>query len=406
MRGLFRRLAGASRQLPWRPRFTVRLPEPDKPGVSGLIVFRYLSREVMITLSAVSAVLLVIIMSGRFIKYLAQAASGALDPGVLFMIMGFRLPGFLQLILPLGLFLGILLAYGRLYLESEMTVLSATGMSQQRLLGMTMVPAAVVALLVAWLSLSLAPQGVAQVARIINQQDAMTEFDTLVPGRFQALRDGTRVTYTETLSDNRVDLGGVFISEKRMSQDKSKDRGISVLVAEKGRQEVHADGNRYLILENGYRYDGNPGEANYRAIQYDTYGVLLPKPDVSDDITDREAIPTSELWGSTEARPQAELQWRLSLPLLVFIVTLMAVPLSRVNPRQGRFLKLLPAILLYMAYLTILISARSAMEKGKLPAVLGIWWVHVLFLAIGLGLMYWEPLKLRRASRRAARAAQ
>jgi lipopolysaccharide export system permease protein len=283
----------------------------------------------MITMSAVSAVLLVIIMSGRFIKYLAQAASGILDPGVLFMIMGFRLPGFLQLILPLGLFLGILLAYGRLYLESEMTVLSATGMSQQRLLAITMAPAALVALLVAWLSLSLAPQGVAQVATIINQQDAMTEFDTLVPGRFQALRDGTRVTYTQSLSENRVDLSGVFISEKRMSQDKSKDRGISVLVAEKGRQEVRADGNRYLILENGFRYDGNPGEANYRAIQYDTYGVLLPKPDVSSDITDREAIPTGELWGSNDPRPRAELQWRLSLPILVFIVTLMAVPSTR-----------------------------------------------------------------------------
>ncbi len=366
-----------------------------------MIVFRYLSREVMITLSAVSAVLLVIIMSGRFIKYLAQAASGALDPGVLFLIMGFRLPGFLQLILPLGLFLGILLAYGRLYLESEMTVLSATGMSQQRLLAITMAPAAVVALIVAWLSLSLAPQGVAQVAQIINQQDAMTEFDTLVPGRFQTLRDGTRVTYTESLSENRVDLGGVFISEKRLSQDKSKDRGISVLVAEKGRQEIRPDGNRYLILENGFRYDGNPGSADYRAIAYDTYGVLLPKPQVSEDISDREAIPTGDLWGSTDPRPRAELQWRLSLPLLVFIVTLMAVPLSRVNPRQGRFLKLLPAILLYMAYLTILIAARSAMEKGKLPASLGLWWVHLLFLAIGLGLMYWEPLRRRQAARRA-----
>jgi lipopolysaccharide export system permease protein len=264
-----------------------------------------------------------------------------------------------------------------------------------------MAPAALVALLVAWLSLSLAPQGVAQVATIINQQDAMTEFDTLVPGRFQALRDGTRVTYTQSLSENRVDLSGVFISEKRMSQDKSKDRGISVLVAEKGRQEVRADGNRYLILENGFRYDGNPGEANYRAIQYDTYGVLLPKPDVSSDITDREAIPTGELWGSNDPRPRAELQWRLSLPILVFIVTLMAVPLSRVNPRQGRFLKLLPAILLYMAYLTLLIAARSAMEKGRLPAALGMWWVHALFLAIGLLLMYWEPMKLARASRRA-----
>jgi lipopolysaccharide export system permease protein len=372
-----------------------------QPGVSGLIVFRYLSREVLVTMSAVSAVLLVIIMSGRFIKYLAQAASGALDPGVLFMIMGYRMPSFLTLILPLGLFLGILLAYGRLYLESEMTVLSATGMSQQRLLAITMIPATLVALLVAWLAFSLAPQGVSRFVQVINQQDALTEFDTLVPGRFQSLRDGSRVTYTETLSDDRLDLGGVFISEKRLSKDQSKDHGITVLVAEKGHQETHEDGGRYLILKNGYRYDGNPGEANYRAIQYETYGVLLPKPDVSDDVTDRDAIPTAALFKPDGDK--AELQWRLSLPLLVFIVTLMAVPLSRANPRQGRFLKLLPAILLYMAYLTLLISVRGALEKGRLPAALGLWWVHAIFLLIGLGLMYWEPWKLRRASRRAAR---
>lgn len=367
-----------------------------------MIVFRYLSREVLLTLSAVSAVLLVIIMSGRFIKYLAQAASGALDPGSLFLIMGFRLPGFLQLILPLGLFLGILLAYGRLYLESEMTVLSATGMSQQRLLGMTMVPATLVALLVAWLSLSLAPQGANQFQLLLNKQDALTEFDTLVPGRFQALSDGSRVTYTEELTNDRTNLGGVFISEKRLGKD-AKDRGISVLVAEKGRQEVRADGSRWLILDNGYRYDGNPGLADYRAIKYDTYGVLLPKPDVSDEVTDRDAIPTLDLIGNPAPRAVAELQWRISLPLLVFVVTLIAVPLSRVNPRQGRFLKLLPAILLYMGYLTILISARGALEKGRLSPVLGLWWVHILFLVIGLGLLYWEPLRLKLASRRSVK---
>ncbi|HJR32432.1 MAG TPA: LPS export ABC transporter permease LptF [Pseudomonas sp.] len=366
-----------------------------------MIVFRYLSREVLLTLSAVSAVLLVIIMSGRFIKYLAQAASGLLDPGSLFLIMGFRMPGFLQLILPLGLFLGILLSYGRMYLESEMTVLSATGMSQQRLVWMTMFPATLVALVVAWLSLSLAPQGANQFQLLLNKQDALTEFDTLEPGRFQSLRDGTRVTYTERMSDDRVNLGGVFISQKNISSN-NKDRGISVLVAEKGRQEIRPDGNRYLILDNGYRYDGSPGQADYRAIKYDEYGVLLPKPEVSDEVTDRDAMPTSTLIGSEDIRMRAELQWRISLPLLVFIVTLMAVPLSRVNPRQGRFLKLLPAILLYMAYLTILIAARGALDKGKIPAVLGLWWVHGIFLAIGLGLLYWEPLRLMRASRRSA----
>jgi lipopolysaccharide export system permease protein len=315
--------------------------------------------------------------------------------------MGFRLPGFLQLILPLGLFLGILLAYGRLYLESEMTVLSATGMSQQRLFVMTLFPATLVALIVAWLSLSLAPQGANQFQLLLNKQDALTEFDTLEPGRFQALRDGTRVTYTEQLSDDRINLGGVFISQKNVSSDE-KDRGITVLVAEKGRQEIRPDGNRYLILDNGYRYDGNPGLADYRAIKYDEYGVLLPKPDVSDEVTDRDAMTTSSLIGSDDLRLRAELQWRLSLPLLVFIVSLMAVPLSRVNPRQGRFLKLLPAILLYMAYLSILIAARGALDKGKTPPALGLWWVHGLFLVIGLGLLYWEPLRLKMASRRSA----
>jgi lipopolysaccharide export system permease protein len=354
----------------------------------------------------VSAVLLVIIMSGRFIKYLAQAAQGVLDPGVLFLIMGYRMPGFLQLILPLGLFLGILLAYGRLYLDSEMTVLSATGMSNRRLLGYSMAPAAIVAVLVAWLSLGLAPQGVAEVAKIFNQQDAMTEFDTLVPGRFQAMKDGSRVTYTEGLSEDRGQLAGVFITEKRArtkAEGEKKDSGITVLVAEKGKQVIHADGSRYLILENGYRYDGNPGQADYRATQYETHGVLLPKPSVSSELGEREAIPTRELIGSDEPRHQSELQWRLSIPLLVFIVTLLAVPLARVNPRQGRFLKLLPAILLYMAYLALLIGARGQLDKGKIPMELGLWWVHALFLLIGAALFLWQPMKLKLASRRAVK---
>lgn len=368
-----------------------------------MIVFRYLSRELLVTLSAVSAVLLVIIMSGRFIKYLAQAAQGVLDPGVLLMIMGYRLPGFLQLILPLGLFLGILLAYGRLYLDSEMTVLSATGMSQRRLLVYSLGPAALVAALVGWLSLGLAPQGVAQVDRILNEQDSLTEFDTLVPGRFQTLRDGTRVTYTRELTADRTELAGVFISETNLSSATGEKRGLSVLVAERGRQEIQPDGSRYLILENGYRYDGNPGQANYRAIQYDTYGVLLPKPEVSVELSEREAMPTRELLGSDNIRLQSELQWRISLPMLVFVVTLLAVPLSKVNPRQGRFLKLLPAILLYMAYLALLIAARSSLDKGRIPVALGLWWVHGLFFVLGLLLVYWEPLQLAWRRRRAAR---
>ncbi len=216
------------------------------------------------------------------------------------------------------------------------------------------------------------------------------------------MKDGSRVTYTKELSADRAELGGIFISEKRLSREGDKERGITVLVAESGRQEIQADGSRYLILENGYRYDGNPGQADYRAIQYDTYGVLLPKPSVSGEISEREAVPTRDLLGSDNPRFQSELQWRLSIPVLVFVVTLLAVPLSRVNPRQGRFLKLLPAILLYMTYLALLIAARGALDKGQIPQALGLWWVHGIFVLIGFALLYWEPLRLKWAGRRAA----
>ena len=112
--------------------------------------------------------------------------------------------------------------------------------------------------------------------------------------------------------------------------------------------------------------------------------MLLPKPEVIKEITDREAMPTSQLLGSADLKDRAELQWRLALPLLAPIVAFFAVPLARVNPRQGRFLKLIPAVFLYMAYLALLISARGWMEAGKTPDAIGLWWVHLLFLGGGV----------------------
>lgn len=121
---------------------------------------------------------------------------------------------------------------------------------------------------------------------------------------------------------------------------------------------------------------------------------------------ERETMRTQELLGSSEPKIQSELQWRLSMPILVLVVTLIAVPLSRVNPRQGRFLKLLPAILLYMAYLALLIGARSALDKGRISPAVGLWPVHGVFLLIGLFLVYWQPVQLKLAQRRANKEAQ
>lgn len=360
------------------------------------IIFFYLARQTLVSMLAVSGVLLLIFMSGRFIKYLAQAASGGISADVLFSIMGYRLPGFLELILPLGLFIGILLAYGRMYLESEMTVLYACGMSQRKLTLLTMGPAMLVALLVGIMSIVVSPYGMKQVEEIFIEQSKLTEFEMLAPGRFQKLRSGQRVTYTESMSDDKKILHNIFISEVVKG---GKEQ--AVLIAKSGRMRIdEGNGARYLELKNGARFQGVPGDLDYRVVQFETYGIKIDDLQAGRVKQKDEAIPTKTLWNSSRLKDAALLQWRISIPILVPIVTLLAIALSRVNPRQGRFFQLLPAMLIYVAYLGLLIGARKWIEKEKIPVWLGMWWVHGLFLMCALYLLFGRTfLRQRRLSR-------
>ncbi len=358
-----------------------------------MIIFRYLAKEVLVTLLAVCGILLLITMSGRFIKYLAEAAAGELAADILFLIMGYRLPGFLELILPLSLFLGILLAYGRMYLDSEMTVLTACGYSLTQLLMATQILSLVVAVAVGCMSLWLSPWGARQVEKVLVEQESMTEFDMLAPGRFQPLSSGSRVTYTEGVSRDRQQLSNVFIAEWKERKD--RDDLHILLVAEKGSQAVdEKSGNRFLLLDGGYRYEGSPGSLDFRVTRFKEYGVRISEPEVRKKARKKEAEPTGTLLESRAPGDVAEFQWRISLPLLVPVVTLMAIPLSRVNPRQGRFFKLFPAIMLYLLYVGLLIWARDGIEKGDIGAFPGVWGVHALFLLVGMALMYGEQVWL------------
>ncbi len=367
-----------------------------------MIVFRYLSRDILATLLGITGILLLIIMSGRFIKYLAQAASGALSPEFLLSIIGYRIPGFLELILPLGLFLGILLAFGRAYVDSEMSVLFACGMSPHRLLGIAMGPALLVMLAVAVLSFWVSPWGINNVEQILAQQKNMTQFDNLLPGRFQSVGAGGRVTYLERLSEDRTQMQEVFIAEA----DKRNPGRQTLVIADSGVQQVSPEG-RYLILNQGTRFDGTPGQADFRVTRFASYGVRLPDTEAAQALTEEEALAIELLAeqrrqnGYAARRAEAEWQWRLSIPLLVPIMVLMAVPLSRVKPRQGRFVKLLPAVILYLLYLAALITAKGAIKDGDLSPEIGLWPVHVLFLLIGLSLSFSDELR-RRFSRRPA----
>jgi len=341
-----------------------------------LIVYRYLSREVLLTMLAVSTTLLLIIMSGRFVKYLADAASGKIAVDVLFTVMAYRLPGFLELIVPLGFFIAILLAYGRLYMDSEMVVLSACGMSQKQLLAITAIPTVIVAIIVGAMSLWVSPWGAAKTEQIFIEQSSRSEFTTLRSGYFQPFNGGKVVTYVDSISDSRTQLNQLFLTQVGTP--------TSVAIAEVGKQRHNSQYNeRYLELHNGIRYQGRPGSADYQITEFKLLAQHIPEPEVSAAYnTEADARTTRELLNDNSDSARATLQWRLSMPLLVLVVAFMAVPLSRTNPRQGRYLKMLPAIILYLLYLAALSTVRSEMEAGKLPILPGLWSVHGVFIVI------------------------
>lgn len=342
-----------------------------------MIIFRYITREILTTTFAVTAVLMLIITSARLIKYLADAAAGKIEPGAVFLILFYRIPGFLELLLPLGLFLGILLAIGRLCLDSEMAVLRATGFSTNRIIKSTLGATVVIMMLVSALSLWLSPIGFKEAETLLAQQQARSEFDLMTPGRFLTLSG--RSVYAESVSAEKLEK--VFVTQR------NKDGSPTLLIAKEAHRDLNEEtGQTFIVLNQGYRFDVTPGVPEATRTQYDEYGFLFQRPALSIEIRDVDAMSTRALWSGTDARETAALHWRVSLAFLVVIVTLLAVPLGFTNPRQGRFAKLIPAILLYLVYMSLLLSARSRLEEGQ--PVWIFWGVHGIFLLVALSFIY------------------
>ncbi len=341
-----------------------------------MILFRYLARELAGTMMAVTLVLLMILMSGRLIQQLSAAAAGEVSLEIVFFTLLLRLPSFLEMILPLALFIAILLAYGRMYAENEMTVLSATGFSDNQLLGYTFVPALLTMTLVGFFSLYLSPVGAQKMEDLYRKQAELTEFELLAPGRFQSTKSGQRVTYTESLSADKTVMQKVFIAD-----------GNTLLLADEGTQYVSDDtGSRFLKLTQGKRFEIPDDSLSLQVLEFEEYGVKIADEPEERKKLRKEAVPTEELLDTDNPKLQAQLQWRVSLIIMVPLLTLIALPLSKVNPRQGRFARLFPAIVLFMVYISLLIAMRGMVEKATLSP-LGIWALHIVYLLIAGGLI-------------------
>jgi len=356
---------------------------------------RYLTTDVMTHTLAVSLVLFLVVFSGRFIKYLAEAAIGDLAADILLPVMLYKLPAFFELILPLGFYIGVLLSFGRLYADSEMVILRASGTSQSQLFQRIIPAVIIVTATVAFISLYLGPYGALKANALLAQPRAAEGMHVLTEGRFKKQQGGDYVTYVERIADDGR-MSTVFIAERLRS-----DEGITLFatLAESGAMEIdQQSGRRYLTLTNGKRYEMAPGRAELSQAQFQGYRSLIPEVEGGLRSQARvETLPTGVLLMSDDPEHRAILAWRVSLPLIVPVMALFAIPLSRTDSRRGRYARLGPALLVFLAYFVVLSQARSAAEEAGSMTLF--FCTHLAFWIVGSFLLLKEelPIFLRRA---------
>ena len=345
-----------------------------------MLIHRYINKEVALVFTAVTSVLLLIFLSNRFIRYLSVAASGNLPTETVFTLLALKSVTSLPVLLPLGFYLAVLIALGRLYRDSEMTALAACGISVRNVIRGLLKLTMLVVVAVFGISTFVAPWAERKSEELRKDAEASADLVGIASGRFKEIGGGRMVFYTEKLSRNQRDMENIFAQSENNGES-------SVLTARSASQEVNLiTGDRFMIFRDGYRYDGVPGTANFKIIRFAEHGVLIERPENSDKSVDMLDRTTAELWNEPHLRARAELQWRFAMPVSALLLMFLAVVLSRADPRQGRFAKLFVAILVYVVYSNLMGVAQSWMEHGKTSPEIGLWWVHGLLVALFIGL--------------------
>jgi len=357
------------------------------------VIDRYLLKEVVLNWVAVTLVLWLIVVSNRLARLLGEAAEGELPSGVIFTLLGLKSIDYLVVLLPLTLYLGVLLALGRLYKDSEMAALGACGVGPAQLYRPLIGLALLVGMMVGALSLFVVPNTAALGYEMRARAQGANDLSVITAGRFHESADGKMVFYAERVSPDRENLEQLFVRN-------DKD-GVQTLLTAKRAHPARdaATGDRFLVMDEGYRYEGFPGDEVFRILQFSRHGIRLESVEILNPGVKHDAIPSDELWVSQDRHDIAELQWRLSLPVAAVCLVLLAVPLSRTTPRQGRFGKLFAAVLIFIVYYNLLGTAQVWVEKGTLGPMPGLWWVHGLPVLVTVGLFYFSRMP---APRRAA----
>jgi len=347
-----------------------------------LIVQRYLIREILHSFFAVFTILLVVAGTVIFVRMLAEMSTGVFSSIFVLQILALNLIGKLSMLLPAALYVAVLLALGRLYSDSEVVAMWAGGIGPRRINLSVFRFLLVFAAVTAVVSLYLSPEAWATRDVIWSRAKAEAEISGVLPGRFMEFRNGELVAYTESLSDDRREMENVFA---KLSLDETED----LLVAKRARFSGNEQATgRYIVLEDGYRYSGSPGNVDYTVYRFAKHGFRIDQERTESVYSKANATRTSDLLKGEHLAYAAELQWRISQPISLILLGMLAVPLARTLPRQGKYTKLVMGVAIYFLYGNAVGVMQTFVERGQVNTIVGIWPVHVAMAILVASLLY------------------
>ena len=340
-----------------------------------LLIERHLLRQFAETVAAVAIVLLLISLGGLFADLVQEIAKGKVPATLLLSQLGLRSIRFLTVVLPLALFLGLLLAIGRLYAQSEMAVLASVGLGPQRLWRPLFWVAMPVVLIVGLAALWLAPMSEHKARDMVEIANRSFLIAGLEPGRFVELPGKGGVMYVTELSPDGTRFGHLFVQRE-------VDGRLDIVTAQDGNLKLIGQTQRYLQLNNGFRVEGALGDKAFRMMRFGQNDIRVPDRENNDKDEDLSATSTAKLFAGGKAADLAELNWRLAMPLFAGILAVFALPLARSEPRQPQYGLILFALLVYVVGMLMLMLGIGLIGNGRLPPEFGLWWVHVPMLAL------------------------
>ena len=356
-----------------------------------MIFHRALLREFAQLATAVFLSLFLIAITTRLVRLLGQAAGGKIPTDAVVAFLGFFALNALPVLLSLTLFVTVLLTMARSYRDSEMVIWFSAGLSLAAWLRPVVAFAVPIVLVIATLSLAVAPWSVRMGEQFRSRVDARDDVARVDPGVFGESRARDGVFFVESAGGVAGEVQNVFVNSVQHGR-------TGVMFSRRGLVETAPNGDRFIVLLDGRRYEGVPGEADYRVMEFERYAARIESPVGEDPAPSHKSLSTPALFRDPTPLNLGELVWRIGIPLSALILAVLAIPMGFVNPRAGRSVNLLYALLAYLVYYNLLTVTQARVSQGRLDFAVGWWLVHAIVVVAALAL-FAQRMTLRRARR-------